>query len=698
MLIWKTLSAGLAGVALVAAADRAVAEVERLEIVERVPVADGRSFGTAGAYELVRGKLYYAVSPDDKANAAIVDLGLAPRDARGRVTFQGDFALLRPVDGRKDSGTLLYEVNNRGNVYLLNLFNDAPLQNDLRQPETLGDGWLLEQGHSLLWSAWNWDVVPGAARQLIELPAARNPDGSPITGKVAYEFTVNAPTRAASYLGILAKGYPFADPAGTDAVLTVRDAPDGPRTVIPREDWRFGKLDGEVIVPDTTSIVSTTDFVPGRLYELVYTARDPKVLGLGIAAVRDTLSFFRYAGRDAAGTPSPLIDKDGALPKRTLAFGISQSGRLIQTQLLHGLHVDERGRPVFDGAFIHVAGGGKGGFNFRFAQTTRHFSPYEETLYPTDYFPFATVATTDPATGETGSVLDRAKALGVVPKLIYTATSTDYWARAASLLHTDPEGRKDVALDPDARLFLLTGSQHVVYTAAARGIYENCLDPLDHRPQLRALLVALDRWSDGRAEPPASRHPAVADGTLTNLSGYLELAPTVPGLRRPQDYLKPARLDLGPRFASAGIADIQPPKVGAAYGTLVPTPDQDGNDRAGLRPPELTAPVGSYLPWNLRNTQAGAPERLARLFGSFVPFAPTEAARKAASDPRPSLAERYGSRDAYVAKVDAAAWAAVADGTLLDRDRPKVVARAAAFYDRVAARDPADRSCAYLAP
>ncbi|MET0208910.1 MAG: alpha/beta hydrolase domain-containing protein [Burkholderiaceae bacterium] len=682
-----------AALASIAMAPAAQAAVDRIEILSRTPLSGGKTFGNAGAFERITGRLHYAVDPADRANATIVDLALAPRDVRGRVPFAGDFTLIRPVNGSSDK--LLFEVNNRGNQWLFNLFQDGTFSNQLSDDAVVGDGWLLKQGYSLLWTAWNWDVVPGGDRQAIDLPVARAANGTPITGPVISEIVVAAPAKAASHVGILAKGYAFAK--DQPAVLTVRDTPTGKRTVIPLEQWQLARLDGDRVVPDDKSVYLPAGFEPGRIYELAYTAKDPVVVGLGLAAIRDSLSFFRYAKADAQGTPNPLTESGGHLPKHALAFGISQSGRVIQELLLQGLTVDEQGRPIFDGAFVHAAGAGKGGFNYRFAQTTRHFSPVDETLYPTDYFPFTTVTQTDPVTGQRGSVLAKARAQHAVPKLIYTSTSTDYWARAASLLHTDTEGKRDLPLDPNARLYHLSGAQHVVARPAVRSPNLNCTSPVDYRPQLRALLVGLDAWVVAGQQPPASRYGRIADGTLVDLPHYLQSVMALPGTARPNDYLRPPRLDLGPRFATQGISDLQPPSVGARFGALVPAVDKEGNERVGLAAPQVQVPLGSYVGWNLRAPGTGGAGALVRLHGSFLPFAATDAARQAAGDARPSLEARYGSRDGYLAKVRAAAQTQVQQGLLLARDLPGVVSQAGAFYDRIVAQSPSDTSCKYLA-
>ncbi len=466
----------------------------------------------------------------------------------------------------------------------------------------------------------------------------------------------------------------------------MRDSPTGARTLIPRDRWRFA---------DPTRVFYGQGFVPGRIYEVVYIARDPRVVGLGLAAIRDSLAFFHFAGADDVGTPNPLARAGKPDPEAALAFGISQSARVLQHMLLEALHVDEAGRMVFDGALIHVPGGGKGSFNHRFAQTTRHPSELEDQEYPVDFFPFTTTPETDPVTGAAGDVLARARAMGALPKLFYTMTSTEYWTRSASLLETDVTGAQDLPLAPNARLYMFAGAQHGNWRAAERGPYRNCSNPLDHRPPMRALLLALDAWATRGEAPPASVFPKLADGTLGSVAEYRRDFPAIPGLRLPSRNLQPPRLDLGPRFATQGIADKQPPDFGPPFITSVPLPDADGNDRGGIRLPAVSVPLGTYTGWNLRRPEVGAPDDLARWSGSFIPFARTEAERAAAGDPRPALAARYRSRAEYETQVKAAAEALMREGLLLEADVAPITARAGAFYDRLLQHRPDDPSCAF---
>ena len=661
----------------------AAARVERVEILSREAFAAGAEFGAAGTYEKLRGRAFFALDPDAAANAPVADLKRAPRNARGLVEFSAEFLVLRPTDFTRRNGTLLYEVNNRGNIGILRQLDEASFSNDPATVAHAGNGFLFRQGFTLVWSAWAADVAaaPGDDRLVLHAPIATEA-GAPITGTVAYELIVNAPRAVARFTGLLGTAYPLASEGAPDAVLTERDRPDGERRPIPRSAWSFvAPKDGAA----ATEIMLAGGFKPGRIYQLVYSARDPTVVAVGMAGIRDLMSYLR--DNSLAGAAPP--------PKR-LIFGISQSGRLIQTMLLRGLHVDEAGRPVFDGAFIHVAGGGKGGFDYRFAMPTRHFSVLEDHIYPTDFFPFATVTARDPVTGAEGSVLDRARALGAVPKLFYVNNSSEYWNRAASLITTDPAGERDLAPAPEARIYHIAGAQHYVGVLRERGIFANCVNTLNHYRVMRALLIALDQWVRDGIEPPPSAYPRIADGTLITIAAYKESFPRVPDFRLPESNLRPPRLDLGRRFETERIADWVPPLMGKPFETLVPRPDTDGLDQGGIALPELLAPLGTRTGFNTRNDAAGFPWATGRWDGSFVPFARTEAERQAAGDPRASLQARYSGRAAYEAKVRSAAADIVGRGFLLPEDVDALVSEAGGLYDRIMAHDPADRSCHYL--
>lgn len=645
----------------------AAAKVERVEVLERVPFADGKPFGATGAYELVVARVHYAVDPADPANAAIADLALAPRDARGLVVFTGDAALLRPVDPARGNGTLLYEVTNRGGIGILGQLHGSPPLTLPRTAAHAGNGFLLEAGFTLLWSGWTWDIEAGREALRLDTPVVADPSAA---GPVAYEFVPDAGGETATWTGLRAQGYGPADPADPAARLTVRDTPRGERRTIPRDRWAFEAPEGQ---GRPTLIRLQGGFTPGAIYEVVFMAEPPRVEGLGLAAIRDLLSAARTDG--VAGAPPP---------DHVLLYGISQSGRLIAHMLWQGLHVDAAGRMVFDGAVIHVAGGGKGSFNHRYAQTTRHFSQWEDHGYPTDFFPFSTAPSTDPANGRTASLLDAAIARGAVPKLFITNSSAEYWNRAASLVHTTPDGLADLAPHPLARVYHIAGGQHFVSRSHTADRFANCVNPLDHQPLMRALLLALRDWVATGAEPPPSAVPRRADGTLVDVAAYRTALPALPGTVPVVSALQPARL-------LAGV----PPGWGQAYPALVPAADADGNDRGGIRLPAIAVPLGTHTGWNLRHPSRGAPEGNARWEGSFAPFARTAAERAATADPRPSLADRYAGRDAYLAAYRRAADDLAARRLLREVEVDGMVAAAGGFWDRLHARDTA-AGCAWM--
>lgn len=670
------------------------AAVDRVEVQSRSLVADGKAFGLVGPYVRLSGRLHYSVDPQSERNAVIKDIALTPTDARGRVTFSSDFVLLMPLDPTRGNGRLLYDVTNRGNMVALSRFNSSG-----RSAADMGNGFLMEQGYSLLWSGWNWDVVPRAETLTIDLPVLTVFDGEKITGTVLGEVAPVADTQSARHVGLGAIGYPPLATALNRARLSVRDAGETTYAALPREAWTFGRPataeTPDQMLHDPSWITLKSGFEAGRVYQLTYTAANPPVVGLGLAAMRDAMSFFRFETQDSAGAPNPLMGQGGQRPLATLVYGHSQSGRALNTMIWQGLHVDEQNRMVFDGALIDGAGSGKGSFNFRFAQTSRHMSPDIELDYPTDFFPFSTVEQIDPVTDERASLLDQARRLDAVPRIFVVNTATEYWARSASLLHTDTEGTTDVAPDPSVRLYVIAGAQHVTGTAEDRGLYAHCRNPLDHRPVLRALISHLDAWVTLDRAPPPSRYPRVSNGTLVTAEAYHRAFPDAAFLRTPETPLTPPRLDHGPRFASEGIADRVPPQHGKPYKTLVLASNEEGQDLAGIRMPDLEVPLGTYTGWNPQDAKTGAPERLSRWFGSFIPFARTVPERQVQNDPRAAITERYASQDDYVAAFAEATLALAGDELILGLDINPMIERAGSFYEAILAHNPTEDSCAY---
>jgi hypothetical protein len=416
-------------------------------------------------------------------------------------------------------------------------------------------------------------------------------------------------------------------------------------------------------------------FEPGKIYEVVYRAANPVVVGTGLAAVRDMISWLKHDPASLAPT------------RWGIAYGVSQTGRFLRHFLYQGFNVDERGRPAFDGVFAHTAGAGRGSFNHRFAQPSRDAQPYSTFFYPTDVFPFTSLGETDALTGARGALRRGSPNDPSAPKVFYVDGGYEYWGRAASLAHTTPDGARDVGFLPSERRYVISSAQHsspgpfppVARIDSAGPAWRG--SPLDQRLALRALLVALEEWvKDGR-EPPPATYPTLAAGMLVSVDSLRR--PAIPGVALARVPYQAYRLDLGPRWAE-GIIDREPPRVGAAYATLVPRVDSLGNDLGGIRSVELRVPVATYFPWQLRVGMPAAADRLVSFQGTFVPLPRTETERARRGDPRPSLERLYGSRDAFLARVDAAAAALVAERFMVPDDMAAARARLAATWDWIA--------------
>jgi hypothetical protein len=624
----------------------AFARVTRIEVLTRQPVLNGQSFGTAGAYEEITARVYFAVNPSDPHNTGIVDLDKAPRNANGDVEFSADLYLIRPING--GNGSLLLEIPNRGGKGILRIVDGSG-------PTPYGDGWLLNQGFTLAALGWQWDVDPHPGNLRLYAPIATD-HGQPITGLLRDDFS--PATRVSDWpLGHISLGriggteYPVADPNAPQNVLTVRDDPYGPRQIIPRSQWSFAKTVNGAVVPSDRSLHLDSGFQPGRIYEVVYTVKDPVVAGLGFAAVRDFAAWLKSGPQV---NPAPI-----APVQRVYALGISQCGRFLRDFLYQGFNQDEGNRMVLDGVLAHVGGAGRGSFNERFAQPSRDAQPTSSIDYPTDIFPFTDEPESDPKnpSAKPAGLLDRAKAQHDLPKIFLSHTSYEYWSRAASLITTTADGQRDMPIGPNVRVYFFTGLQHFSGPfPPLRGIGQlaslDLQTPLPIRWFWRAMIANMNAWVRDGVAPPASAYPHIADGTLVPLN---KLAfPAIPGVHPPQNYNEAFPLDFGPNWQSTGILDLQPPRIGKPYNVLVPQVDADGTDRAGIHLPEITVPLATYTGWNLRDPATGAPNERPAFLGSDFPFAKTAAIRKSQGDPRPSIEERYATRDEYLTRYQKA--------------------------------------------
>ncbi|MCY4486268.1 MAG: alpha/beta hydrolase domain-containing protein [Deltaproteobacteria bacterium] len=646
-----------------------------LEIEERTPFAEGADFGSVGAYERIRGRARFAIDPRLPANRDIVDLTLASADDRGLVEYSTEFFLIKPADMGRGNGRLLYDVNNRGNKRALQFFNDAPPNNDPRTAEDAGHGFLMRRGYTVVWCGWQGDLLPGDGRLTMDLPVATGPDG-PVTGPFRAEFIIEQPGVTTVSLGghDYIRPCPAADLRTEGATLTRRRLDPDPREPVPAGDWQFATADAAGSVwPSATNCHLPEGFRPGWIHELIYTAKDPLVLGLGFAGVRDLVDFLRHADEDAAGQANPL--RDGAQGvAQAYAWGRSQSGRFLRGFVYGGFNVSDGGRRIFDGIFSHVAGGGRLQLNYRFAQPDRYPRQHEDHLYPSEEFPFAYGRTEDPFTGREDAVLKRPE---TDPVVIHTQTATEYWQRRGSLVHTDTRGN-DLPEHENIRVYLLSSLQHNDAAAALEGgVPRYPQNPLPANPVLRALLDALDEWVTDGVPPPESRVPTRSAGDLVTGAEFREGFPAVPRSACPEPHAL-YHLDRGAEFAH-GVISREPPVEDKTreYPVRVPSVDADGNETAGIRVPEVAAPLATYLGWNLRKDS----DVMAGIVGSALPFAVSERTRAEQGDPRPSVQSRYPSRNAYLDAVRAAAVALEEDRLLLAEDVDRCVAAAGKRWD-----------------
>ncbi len=637
----------------------AIVEI-KVDAVE--PFAEGQGFGEAGSYLRIKGVAKGEIDPAMPENKVIVDLDKAPRNARGMVEYETDFFILRPAEPQRAGGVLVYDVTNRGRKVILGRLDEAGGNADTNDPKSVRDvglGFTLGRGYSLVWSGWDSGAPRANNGMTARLPPALE-NGEPMVRRIRDEFHIG--TRAPGKGDVVRLNYPAVSTDPRKARLTVRERESDARTEIPADAWEFVDNRSVRLLP------LAANFAPVKIYEIWYEATGSTVMGVGFAATRDLVAFLRYERADHHGT-AQSDDPDGAQgggAAHALAFGVSQAGRFLRHFLDLGMNDDGHGRRVFDGVLTHVAGAGKVFANHSFAMPGRTATQHEDRLYPENWFPFGNAVTSDPFSGTRGAIL---KGQPTDPLMIEVNTSTEYWQKGASLVHTDPTGRRDAELPPTARAFMIAGTQHGggPGTDPSPGPCVNPRNPHSASPALRALLVALEEWVKTGVAPPPSRVPSIAQGTAVAAEA-VEM-PKVPGFA----------LAPGANQIAAPVDWVDPPaRLDNFYGTCVCAVDADGNEVAGIRLPPIAVPLGTYTGWNVYKAQPG---ELADRDGSLIPFARTKGEREAAGDPRPSLEERYGSREAYVARVEAAAAALVADRLLLPADAA-VYVKAARDSDR----------------
>ena len=629
------------------AAGTAANVVEKLVIHSRSPAFEGTAFGAAGAYERIVGEAEMAIDPRHPSNRAIVDAALAA-SADGKVRYRTNVMILRPADAAKDSGVLVFEVANRGRKLALQFVNGGTIEVD--KAAEAGTGWLMRQGHTLLWVGWQGDIATTTTGQTIgmTLPVATQ-NGQPITGPSVEEMVFDAPGAK----GTVPLSYPAASTDQAQARLTVKATPYAAARTLPAAAWRW-------VNDRSIEIDRPADVDAGAIYTFVYTARDPRPMGLGMAAMRDVVSFLKSGASDASGQANPMA---GRTPKVTVALGISQSGRFLRDWIWHGFNAAPGGGRVFDGVMPTIAGSRKTFTNVRWAQPGRYSRQHEDHFYFGDQFPFSYGVMTDPVSGRHDGVFAQCSTNNTCPKTIHLDSSLEYWQARASLVVTDGRGR-DLVLPDNLRVYLMASTQHGPAATATQGICARVNNTTQQNQNYRALMARLIEWArDGKAPPP-SRHPTIASGQLVAATaqamGFPDLSSLGMTVPAPNPLNVVDHASVPPVAAASGSS-------GSGYAVLVPRVDADGLDASGIRLPDVAVPLATYTGWNQRR-EGFAPGQLCGLNGSMLPFAANAADRTAKRDPRPSIAERYASRAAYLERVRGAADALARDGFLLPED------------------------------
>lgn len=676
----------------VLAAQPADARVVRIEVERTTPHAGGKAFGDAGPFERLDGTAHMEVDPHDPRNAVIVNLDRAPRNERGLVEFSAPFFIIKPVDMARGNRKLLYGINNRGNPIELGFQTFPPLEPGA-DPDS-ADGLIFRLGYSFVDAGWAGDIITTESRNRLgaNLPVAVQPDGSPIVSRIRIEYPSDplqavaaAAEGAAAVYTVPVKGnsrfvsYETADTNAAHSVLTVRDTIDGPRRVVPSDQWAFGKCPtGRAsLQPSTADLCVFDGFDAHKVYDLTYPARNPWVMGLGYAVTRDLASFLRYQAVDDAGNPNPLAESGAATGiRRAYGLGISSTGMYMRDYLYLGFNADEAGRQVFDAVRIHIPGSHRLFANVEFSDPNI-YSRQDRTadFTSTSYPPLTYAVTTDPLTNIRDGILKRP---ATDPLVLHIDTSNEFWQMKASLNVHDAHGNA-VPIPDNVRLYLLASHPHgggtgVGFVPTDRGSCEHVTNSYrSAAPLMRALLVALDEWADKGIEPPPSNYPDVRRGTLATVDEAARTFPAIPGVKFPATVNGLDALDFGPTFAShGGRQTVLPPNRGASYQVLVPTMDRDGHDIAGVRTVDIAVPVGTNTGWNVY--AAGPRGRdLCGLTGSFFPFARTRDERLASGDPRLSLEERYGDHGGFVDAVRRAAEDSVARRILLQEDADVII-------------------------
>ncbi len=653
--------------------------VTEFNVTSRLPFANGALFGKVGPYEIIEGIVKFSIDPSNDRNTPINDLGLAPINAKGLVEFSSEFTILSPQNPGKGNRKILLDVLNRGRKTAIVSFNNPSRALSPSDPIDPGNGFLMRHGYTIVFCGWQPDVPQTNGLMGMQVPEALDKDGCSLTGKILCQFQCNSPTKTFMLSHNGHSPHPPNNINDPSAALTVRDLPeDKPRT-IDRDEWSFiSSENGAGTQPD--HILMPSGFEPGRMYQLVYTTTGSSIVGLGLIAVRDLVSFLKYGSTDQGNPYANQLD-------HAYGYGRSQSGRFLREFIYLGINEDESGRMSLDGIMAHVAGGLRGEFNIRFGQ------PSQDICYSNpQLFPASDVRMKDPVSGKEAGLLDAMSAKGqTIPKIMFINTSAEYWRGDAALIHLNLENMTDLPESVSVRRYHFSGAQHVPGSLPLKEVRDSDgirgqlpFNILDYSPLLRSALTNLNAWVTNGDIPPASRHPKISDGTAAESYTLANKFERLKSVRFPPRPLRAIRLDHGPTVDD-GILSILPPIQKQPYPAWVSDIDENYNDIAGIRLPHVSVPLATYSGWNLRHPEMGNENLYIGITGGLagwtLKFPATALEREISNDPRLSIEERYSSKGDYLGKVRDASESLVRERYMLEEDVPILEQEAGQFYD-----------------
>ena len=647
--------------------------IKSIEIREDNLLENGKTFGNIGQYREIKGIAKFILDPNDEYNKKITDIENISTNNQGLVEFSSDIHIMLPLDSSKSNKKIIYDVNNRGNKVMLSQFNSASrgvMVAGVAPEDDIGNEFLMLEGYTLVWCGWSHDAPPiNGKLRLFSSEIAK--DGEPIRGKIYSQFQPMKDVDQIMLSDRMHTPYPAVDTNEKEAILSFKKYPDDDPIVIPRDKWRFAWNDGNEIIDNPNFIYMSDKFKAGIMYQVSYNAYGAKPTGLGLAATRDLVAYLKYSDNSDNPTNGDI--------EQAFAFGVSQSGRFLRQFIYLDFNYDNLGREVFDGIMPHVAGGMRGEFNQRFGQASKDLPSVISQLYPS-----ASIITDDIEGSSHDGLMEKFKERKSKSKVFFVNTGAEYWRGDASLIHTSADGKKDLESNENSRVYHLSSCMHgpgvwpPTDTQEADGMRgQNYLNSIDYTPLMRALLINLDKWASEGVEPPDSSHPKVSDGTAVDPNSLREKYSKIP-INFPEHFSFPRKMNFG---SNEDIIETIPPTHGEKYSSIVSDVDEDGNEIAGIRHPDVQVPLATSTPWNLRHPDVGAPYQIIGLTGgprgATVPL-PKE---KKDDDSRLSISERYSSKDDYLEKISNYSKELIKQRFLLDFDLENILSRSEERWD-----------------